>query len=42
MKMFEQTGSPYAPITWPEEFQYQSEKEYKEFWEKHDPRDVDE
>jgi sulfite oxidase len=42
MKMFEKTGSPYAPITWPEEFQWQSDEEYKEFWKKHDPRDVDE
>lgn len=42
MKMFEKTGSPYAPITWPEEFQFQSDKEYKEFWERNDPRDVDE
>jgi sulfite oxidase len=42
MKMFEKTGSPYAPITAPEEFQWQTDEEYKEFWQKHDPRDVDE
>jgi sulfite oxidase len=38
---FEQTGSPLAPLTWPEEFQTQSWEEYKKFWEEHDPRDVD-
>ncbi|KAF2151002.1 sulfite oxidase [Myriangium duriaei CBS 260.36] len=41
LKMFEQTGSPLAPITWPEEFVTQGWDEYRKFWEKHDPRDVD-
>jgi sulfite oxidase len=41
LKVFESTGSPLAPITWPEEFPTQSWDEYKKFWEEHDPRDVD-
>ena len=35
------TGSPLAPITWPEEFQTQSWEDYKKFWSEHDPRDAD-
>jgi sulfite oxidase len=43
LKMFEENpDSPLAPLTWPEEFPTQSAEEYKAFWEKHDPRDVDE
>ena len=43
LKMFEENpDSPLAPLTWPEEFPTQSAEEYQAFWEKHDPRDVDE
>lgn len=43
LKAFEEhPDSPLAPLTWPEEFSTQSAEEYKAFWEKHDPRDVDE
>jgi sulfite oxidase len=41
LALFEKTGSPLAPITWPEEFVTQGWDEYKQFWQKHDPRDVD-
>ncbi|KAK4494266.1 hypothetical protein PRZ48_014564 [Zasmidium cellare] len=41
LALFKKTGSPLAPITWPEEFTTQTMYEYKSFWEKHDPRDVD-
>lgn len=41
LKAFEENDSPLAPITWPEEFSTQGPEEYKEFWEKHGPRDVD-
>ncbi|KAI4763216.1 molybdopterin binding oxidoreductase [Aureobasidium sp. EXF-12344] len=41
LSLFEKTGSPLAPITWPEEFVTQGWDEYKKFWEEHDPRDVD-
>ncbi|RMZ17474.1 hypothetical protein D0862_00851 [Hortaea werneckii] len=41
LELFEKTGSPLAPITWPEEFVTQGWDEYKRFWAEHDPRDVD-
>ena len=42
LRTFEQTGSPLAPLTWPEEFATQSWDEYKQFWQTHAPRDVNE
>ncbi|OAL25416.1 hypothetical protein AYO20_10450 [Fonsecaea nubica] len=41
LKQFEATGSPLAPLTWPEEFPTQSWDDYKKFWEENEPRDVD-
>ncbi|KAI7477799.1 hypothetical protein KC364_g5205, partial [Hortaea werneckii] len=41
LELFEKTGSPLAPITWPEEFVTQGWDEYKRFWAEHEPRDVD-
>jgi sulfite oxidase len=41
LKMFEQTGSPLAPITWPEEFATQSMDEYQQFWKENEPRDAE-
>lgn len=42
LALFEKTGSPLAPITWPEEFVTQGWDEYKKFWRENEPRDVDE
>lgn len=42
LRMFEKTGSPLAPLTWPEEFPTQSQAEYEQFWDENEPRDVDE
>lgn len=41
MAEFEKRGVPFAPLTRPTEFAYQSEEEYEEYWAKADPRDVD-
>lgn len=41
LKKFEKTGSPLAPLTWPEEFPTQSWDDYKRYWQENDPRDVD-
>ena len=41
LKMFEETGSPLVPLTWPEEFPTMSWEDYKKFWEENEPRDVD-
>ncbi|KAF7588549.1 hypothetical protein BBP40_005538 [Aspergillus hancockii] len=41
LEKFEHTGTPLAPLTWPEEFQTQTWEEYEKFWKEHDPRDVD-
>ncbi|OBT53064.1 hypothetical protein VE04_07831 [Pseudogymnoascus sp. 24MN13] len=38
---FEETGSPLAPLTWPEEFPTQSLEDYKKYWRENEPRDVD-
>ena len=42
LRRFEETGSPLAPLTWPEEFPTQSREDYERFWRENDPRDVDE
>lgn len=42
LELFEKRGVPLVPITRPTEFQQQSWEDYEAFWEKNDPRDVDE
>ncbi|KAF2008857.1 molybdopterin binding oxidoreductase [Aaosphaeria arxii CBS 175.79] len=42
LEEFEKAGVPIAPITVPYAFSPQSWEEYNQFWDKHDPRDVDE
>lgn len=41
LEMFEETGAPIAPITWPEGFAFQDMDEYVRFRDSHDPRDVE-
>lgn len=41
LELFEETKSPLAPLTAPEEPLVQSWEEYEDFWNHHDPRDVD-
>jgi sulfite oxidase len=41
LREFKEHGEPLAPITLPTEFATMSMEEYEEFWEKNEPRDVD-
>jgi sulfite oxidase len=42
MEEFNERGVSFVPLTRPTEFRVQSEEEYDAFWERNDPRDVDE
>ncbi|CAG8982800.1 hypothetical protein HYALB_00001081 [Hymenoscyphus albidus] len=41
MQEFKDRGVPFEPMTRPTEFATQSDEDYEAYWEKHDPRDVE-